>query len=315
VSVVSAGDEIAVQCEGMRPLLKWLKQYGFFPVLLAVMVVAVGGLVYLASWLTINQEGQRVLGTPLVISPTQPIHTPEAPFAPLNPAILAYLESGQPEVGAISLQVVGGDIPAIGAYLPRTGNRQFEFVQATALPTPLAYPTSPTLPYPTSPPIPPTLPPPSPVPSATLDLVATVLAFDAAVQPQPFFYPGSCAPSGRPLEGLLTQYFTGYHSGIDISIPSGTPVLATQSGIVTWADWNTFGYGNLVIIQSDRYITYYAHLTSFNVLLGQQVQKGSLIAFSGNTGRSSGPHIHYETRIDDVPVNPLTFEARGLVTC
>src|SRR5262249_47853807 len=102
---------------------------------------------------------------------------------------------------------------------------------------------------------------------------------------------------------------------IDIGVPLGTPVLATQSGQVTFADWSPVGYGNLVIIQNGNFITYYAHNTSFNVIIGQTVRKGSVIAFSGSTGNSSGPHVHYETRIDDVPVDPLTFESRGYPSC
>ena len=296
----------------MRPLINFLKRYGLFPPLLILMVLLVGGLVYLAGWLGVDRDAPRTFGTPLAINIPPPPATPPAPLAPLNPAIMAYLQDIQPDSGPIQLDVVGPDVVPVGAYLPRTGNIRTELLQPTALPTPLAYPNSPTLPYPTSPPIPPTL---SPAPSPTLDLVATVLAFDAALTPALLNSYGVCPPSGRPLDGILTQYFTGYHSGIDIGVPLGTPVLATQSGIVTWADWNTFGYGNLIIIQSDRYITYYAHLTSFNVKLGENVFKGSLIAFSGSTGHSSGPHVHYETRIDDIPVDPMTFEARGLGTC
>lgn len=297
----------------MRPLLNFVKRYSLFLPLLVVIVLVIGGSVYVASWLSANPSNTYVLNNAQALATAAGIATPAVPIAPLNPAILAYLDYGQPEYGVIPMQVVGANVPAIGAYLPRTGNTQYELAAPTALPTPLAYPTSPTLPYPTSPPIPPTLPPPTAVPSATLDLVATVLAFDASVPP--VIYTGVCAPAGRPVDGYLTQYFTGYHSGIDLSAPMGTPVIATHSGIVTWADWNTFGYGNLVIIQSDRYITYYAHNTSFNVRLGENVRKGGIIAFIGSTGNSSGPHVHYETRIDDVPVDPLTFEARALGTC
>jgi murein DD-endopeptidase MepM/ murein hydrolase activator NlpD len=125
----------------------------------------------------------------------------------------------------------------------------------------------------------------------------------------------SCAPGGNPVEGVLTQRYHRYHNGIDIGVPLGTPVLATHSGEVIYADWSTIGYGYLVIVQSDRYITYYAHNTSFNVEEGMLVGKGSILAWSGSTGNSSGPHVHYETRIDDVPVDPLTFSARGLPTC
>jgi murein DD-endopeptidase MepM/ murein hydrolase activator NlpD len=296
----------------MRPLINIVKRYGLFLPLLAVMVLLVGGLVYLAGWQGINRDPVRTLNTPVAADTARPPATPDVPLPPLNPAVLSYLESRRNDPRPLQLEVVGEGIVPVGAYLPRTGNTSYELAQPTALPTPLAYPTSPTLPYPTSPPIPPTL---TPIPSATLDLVATVLAFDAAVTPALLSTTGSCPPSGRPVDGILTQYFTGYHSGIDIAASLGTPVHATQSGIVTWADWNTFGYGNLVIVQSDRYITYYAHNTSFTVEPGQQVFKGDLIAFSGSTGNSSGPHVHYETRIDDIPVDPMTFESRGLGTC
>jgi murein DD-endopeptidase MepM/ murein hydrolase activator NlpD len=299
----------------MCPLLNFLKRYTLFLPLLVLMVLLVGGLVYLAGWLSIDQADVRLLGTPYTPTVALPPPTPEAPFAPLDPAIISYLQNRQPGQGALPVGVTGANVPPLGSYLPRNGNISYDIPQATPLPTPLDYPISPTLPYPTSPPIPPTLPPPTAVPSATLDLVATVLAFDASVPYTGFNTNGVCPPSGRPVDGLLTQYFTGYHSGIDLGIPLGTPVLATQSGIVTWADWNTFGYGNLVIIQSDRYITYYAHLTSFNVKLGENVIKNGIIGFSGSTGNSSGPHVHYETRIDDIPVDPLTFETRGLGTC
>jgi murein DD-endopeptidase MepM/ murein hydrolase activator NlpD len=125
----------------------------------------------------------------------------------------------------------------------------------------------------------------------------------------------NCAPYGMPTEGILTQYYYGSHSGIDLGIPLGTPILTTHSGIISWAGWNTYGYGNLVIVQNGAFITYYAHLTSANVIVGEVVTKGAIIGWSGSTGNSSGPHLHYETRINDVPVDPLTFESRGYGTC
>jgi murein DD-endopeptidase MepM/ murein hydrolase activator NlpD len=147
--------------------------------------------------------------------------------------------------------------------------------------------------------------------------VATVLAFAANVTPASLPFAGAeCAPAGLPVEGsFLSQSFTGYHSGIDLVVPSLTAVHATQTGVVVWADWNVFGYGNLVIVQSGRFITYYAHNTSFNVAKGDVIAKGAIVSFSGSTGHSSGPHVHYETRIDDIPVDPLTFESRGFPTC
>jgi murein DD-endopeptidase MepM/ murein hydrolase activator NlpD len=95
----------------------------------------------------------------------------------------------------------------------------------------------------------------------------------------------------------------------------GRRCYATHSGQVLFAGWSTVGYGNLVIIQNGAFITYYAHLSRFNVVDGQQVGAGSVIAWSGNTGNSTGPHIHYEVRINDVPVDPHTFEARGYPWC
>jgi murein DD-endopeptidase MepM/ murein hydrolase activator NlpD len=84
---------------------------------------------------------------------------------------------------------------------------------------------------------------------------------------------------------------------------------------VIFAGWSTVGYGNLVILQNGAFITYYAHLSDFNVVTGQQVGSASVIGWTGSTGNSTGPHIHYEVRINDVPVDPLTFENRGYPAC
>lgn len=299
----------------MRVLFQFIRRYGLFPPLLIMMVLAVGGLAYLAATLGVNRDGVRVFGTAVVVSPAPDIGTPNAPFAGVDPNLLPYSEAGQRTTG---LQIDNSGIPPVGAYLPREGNSQFQLAQPTALPTPLRYPTSPPLPYPTSPPL-----PTQPIidilipPTATSELVATVLAFGTNVAPvNPAYIVGmECAPTGLPVDGILTQRFHAYHSGIDLGIPLGTAVYATQSGTVTWAEWNTFGYGNLVIIQSGRFITYYAHLTSPNVIKGDVVAKGSLIGWSGSTGNSSGPHVHYETRVDDIPNDPLTFESQGYPTC
>ncbi|MEZ4671636.1 MAG: M23 family metallopeptidase [Anaerolineae bacterium] len=261
-----------------------------------------------------------------------PIWTPAEPFAQVDPALVNYLQYGQPAYGVIPLQVLGADVPPVGAYLPRSGNMQFNLVSPTPAPVPPTPPATTTL-IPVFQPtatIPPTRTPrPTPLPgtdvptdtptlppSPTSELVATVLAFAATISPAAPPAPDTeCAPQGLPVEGFLTQRFHSAHPGIDLASPLGNPVLATQSGFVDWADWNTFGYGNLVIIKSGRFITYYAHNTSFNVQKGDFVTRGTIIAFSGSTGHSSGPHVHYETRIDDVPVDPLTFEARGYVPC
>lgn len=126
---------------------------------------------------------------------------------------------------------------------------------------------------------------------------------------------GECAPSGFPVQGVLTQRFHQYHPGIDIGVHLDTPVYTTHTGIVTFASWSAIGYGYLVVIENGPYITYYGHLSTFNVAVGDTVIKGSLIAWSGSTGNSSGPHLHYETRVDDVAYDPLTFDSWGYPTC
>ncbi|HZH34194.1 MAG TPA: M23 family metallopeptidase [Pyrinomonadaceae bacterium] len=101
--------------------------------------------------------------------------------------------------------------------------------------------------------------------------------------------------------------FTEFHSGIDIGIPQGTPVLAAAKGVVTHSGW-AGGYGNVVIIEHDGsdVITRYAHLSRCDVAVGQTVNKGSQIGLVGSTGRSTGPHLHYEVRINGRAVDPLS---------
>ena len=123
--------------------------------------------------------------------------------------------------------------------------------------------------------------------------------------------PADCAvPRGVPVSGALTSGFRPPnrpdHTGIDIAVVSGTPVQATQCGIVTFAGWSNVGYGYLVVIQHDTYATYYAHNSVLLVQPGDKVGLGQVIASSGSTGDSTGPHVHYETRVDGVAVNPLT---------
>ena len=111
-------------------------------------------------------------------------------------------------------------------------------------------------------------------------------------------------PSGRPVTGRLTQQYHAGHNGLDIGIPVGTPIQTTMDGTVVHAGWNNQGYGNLVIVENGEYRTYYAHLSSIPVSVGDPVKAGTTIGLSGNTGNSTGPHLHYEIRRNKVPVNP-----------
>jgi murein DD-endopeptidase MepM/ murein hydrolase activator NlpD len=111
-------------------------------------------------------------------------------------------------------------------------------------------------------------------------------------------------PSGRPVGGVLTQEYHTGHNGLDFGVPVGTPVAATMDGKVIYAGWNNQGYGNLVIVENGGYKTYYAHLSSIPIAVGDSVTAGATIGLSGNTGNSTGPHLHYEIRKDNFAIDP-----------
>jgi murein DD-endopeptidase MepM/ murein hydrolase activator NlpD len=124
-------------------------------------------------------------------------------------------------------------------------------------------------------------------------------------------------PSRWPVRGGVNSEFgrrpspwtqtTEFHSGIDIRAGTGTPVHAPAAGTVVLAG---FGgeYGNAVILDHGQDIrTLYGHLSKVSVRVGQKVERGTLLALSGNTGRSSGPHLHYEIFVKGQPVNPRAF--------
>ncbi len=97
------------------------------------------------------------------------------------------------------------------------------------------------------------------------------------------------------------------HKGVDIGTPMGTPVLAAKAGKVTWASSNG-GYGQCVIISHGKgNSTLYGHLSGYNVKVGDMVSQGQVIAYSGNTGNSTGPHLHFGIMENDSWVDPLTY--------
>ena len=98
-----------------------------------------------------------------------------------------------------------------------------------------------------------------------------------------------------------------FHEGMDFSAPTGTPVYATADGTVTTASWNS-GYGNMIEINHGyNYTTRYAHLSKIIAHAGQSVKRGDLIGLIGNTGKSTGPHLHYEVRYRGAPQNPVNY--------
>jgi murein DD-endopeptidase MepM/ murein hydrolase activator NlpD len=145
-------------------------------------------------------------------------------------------------------------------------------------------------------------------------LASQIKAAQAAA-PTPTYSSPSRSPSAAgfiwPVHGVVTSGF-GWrwgrmHEGIDIAVGSGTPVVAAASGTVIVAGW-LGGYGNLVVIDHGNGIaTAYGHNTAVTVGPGQFVGQGQLIAYSGNTGNSTGPHVHFEVRINGVPVDPFGY--------
>jgi len=111
--------------------------------------------------------------------------------------------------------------------------------------------------------------------------------------------------------GYRTDPFTKkrrFHYGMDFSARKGTPIYATGNGVVKRADNRSSGYGKHIRIDHDFwYVSLYAHLSKYNVRRGQRVKRGDIIGYVGNTGRSVGPHLHYEIFKDKKRINPLNF--------
>lgn len=119
-----------------------------------------------------------------------------------------------------------------------------------------------------------------------------------------------------PVEGRRTSNFgyrvdpftkkqNAFHSGIDIAAPTGTPVSASQTGVIHQAGFNKGGYGNLIVIEHAKdFATYYGHLSKINILVGQNVKKGENIGAVGMTGAATGPHLHFEVRHSEKALDP-----------
>lgn len=113
--------------------------------------------------------------------------------------------------------------------------------------------------------------------------------------------------------GYRTDPFTNkraWHNGLDISTPTGTPVYAPASGVVVYKGYNG-GFGNLLVVDHGNGIeTKYAHLSGFNVSKGQRIKRGDLIAYVGDTGRSTSSHLHYEIHKEGKVLNPMKYIIR-----
>ncbi len=150
------------------------------------------------------------------------------------------------------------------------------------------------------------------------ELFASWVALDKAGPDAPVERAIVAIPSRMPLAGA--RLTSGYgmrnhpvlrkrrrHKGVDLAAPTGTPVYATADGMVGRADWFS-SYGLYISIDHGADMeTRYAHLSKLAVAAGERVRKGDLIGYVGSTGRSTGPHLHYEVRVDGVAVDPIPY--------
>jgi len=131
------------------------------------------------------------------------------------------------------------------------------------------------------------------------------------------WFKANSAPNLWPVEGQVTGSFGeridpfngegAFHSGVDIGTNYGHPIVAPADGVVTFTD-SLGGYGKAIMINHGNGIsTRYGHLAGFAVAAGQAVHRGDVIGYVGDSGRSTGPHLHYEVRINDTPVNPYKY--------
>ena len=155
--------------------------------------------------------------------------------------------------------------------------------------------------------------------SQAADLAASSRAAPSAGFATPFRgSTGVSIPSRAPVDGVNLSSDYGMrthpvsggrraHKGVDLAAPIGTPIYATADGTVSRADWFS-SYGLYVAIEhGGKLQTRYGHMSRLNVAAGQQVRKGDIIGFVGSTGRSTGPHLHYEVRVDGAAVNPVPY--------
>ncbi len=138
---------------------------------------------------------------------------------------------------------------------------------------------------------------------------------------QPVSYPSGPVRFLRPVPGPIGDGFGaprgggGTHDGLDFPVPYGTRVGAAGRGTTIYAAYNYGGYGNLVVVQHRLgYTTWYAHLSEITTWVGEQVVGGTRIGYVGSTGHSTGPHLHFEVRRYDTPVDPVPMLLSSVAT-
>jgi len=149
---------------------------------------------------------------------------------------------------------------------------------------------------------------------------AAVIAISSGglrLMPAMSFADSGYTPSIWPVLGHITDSFGerldpfsgegAFHTGVDVASDYGAPVHCTANGVITIAE-NHAGYGRLVVVDHGFGITtWYAHLSSFSAVPGARVKRGEVVGYTGISGRSTGPHVHYEVRVNNAPVNPWRY--------
>lgn len=140
----------------------------------------------------------------------------------------------------------------------------------------------------------------------------SALGQDSTAQSGSTDTPNSSIPNdsgGKPVNGPVSSPFghraRGQHNGTDFAVPVGTPVQSPLSGVVSRTGSDNMN-GNFVVVKNGAEENFFLHLSQIKVSNGQQVKKGDIIGLSGNTGLSTGPHLHWEKRIAGRPVDPMS---------
>ena len=126
-------------------------------------------------------------------------------------------------------------------------------------------------------------------------------------------YTGGATGTGTFAWPVTTRWLsgTGYtalHLGVDLAAAMGQPVFAADSGVVTFAGWSNWGYGNMVMLDhGNGWTTLYSHFSQWNVSCGQSVNKGQIVGLAGSTGNSTGPHLHFEMNYQGSRPNPFSY--------
>lgn len=160
------------------------------------------------------------------------------------------------------------------------------------------------------------------VPEGRRPTIAWIVPRDSPASASSHLGPGACGGILYGIVGTGTftyptteRWLSGYdynppvHNGLDFAGRSGFPIFASDSGVIVYSGWSDRGYGNLIVVDhGSGWQTFYAHLLDGSMLpCGSNVQKGQLIAGMGSTGMSTGPHLHFEIRLNGFPVNPWQF--------